>query len=224
MAGEDGDSDEHRRHGKILQEQDGECSAPGPGELPFLLGQQRHYNGRRRQGQRRPEQRTGDRALAEQHRQAGDGRRANHELQASQTEDQAPHRPQALPGQFQADGEEEEDDAELRKLRHLAGALDGEVAQPGQFGLQRAQPERTEYRAGAEKAQDGTKLPSVEDRDHDTRGDEEEDDVGVIRCRAFISHRSLSERGGIEGRWHNSASYVALRSGSPSAGVSPRPL
>ena len=76
MAAEDGDRDQDRRHGKILEQQHGEGGPPGPRELTLLLGQQRHHDGRRRQRQRRPEQRGGHRIQAQQHRRAGDGGRA----------------------------------------------------------------------------------------------------------------------------------------------------
>ena len=64
--------------------------------------------GRRRLGA----EREGDRA---------ERRRTGDDLQRAEAEDEAPQRPQALPGQLQADHEQQEDDAELGEVRDLLG-------------------------------------------------------------------------------------------------------
>ena len=73
--------------------------------------------GRRRLGA----ERKGDRA---EHGRAGD------DLQRAEAEDEAPQRPQALPGQLDADHEQEEHDAELGEVRDLLAVADRDPGQP----------------------------------------------------------------------------------------------
>jgi hypothetical protein len=93
----------------------------------------------------------------------------------TQAEDQAAQGAQALPGQLDADGEEEEHDAELGDGGDLLRVRDREPGEPGVLAGEPAEPERADERAGPEEAEDGAHAQLMEERHHHACGREEED-------------------------------------------------
>ena len=112
-SAERADQEQQRHHGKVLGEQDGETGAAGRRHHAALAGQQLHDDGGRgkRQADADDQRRSG--RLAEPQRAETDRQRRHDDLQAAQPEHQPAHGEQAAHRQFEADEEQQEDDAEV---------------------------------------------------------------------------------------------------------------
>ena len=128
------------------------------------LGQRLQAEGGRGQRQGKPRHHGGLQGQPERHGKAGEGGCGQGNLSAAQPEHRPAHRPQAARLQFQADDEQQEDDAELREMEDLLLVVD-QVQRPGshdharqhiaQHRAQSGSPgERNDDHGGGEKDRD----------------------------------------------------------------------
>ena len=195
---EDADGEQHRRHGQVLEQQHREGGAAGRRVQPLLLRQHRHHDRGRGQRQRQADERRPAARLGPSDRPT---RRAppaqTTTCRAPEAEHEPPHRPQPLPGELEADHEQQEDDAELGEMRDLRRVADGDPVEPRRPATRRAQAEGPSRAPAPRKPSTGLILQAQEQRHHDAGGGEEEDHllVGFGRCGAAMSfHRAVEGR------------------------------
>lgn len=126
---------------------------------------------------------------------AGDHGGGDRNLQPAQAEHQAAHDFRRSQESLQADAEKEKDDAEIGKLRHAFGVLDGEVAEPRHDILQGAESGGPEQHAGRQKAENGAELPLPEQRNDEAGSNQEQDDVAVV-AGLDVGHSDAVRNGG----------------------------
>ena len=169
VAAQHADQQQQRDHGEILGEQDGEAGAAGrAGEAP-LSRQQLHHDGGRGQGEAGADHQGGGGRLAGPQRQPADRGRGQHHLQAAQAEHQAAHGEQAPQRQFEADEEQQEDDAEIGDEGDLFLAGHGEPIHHRRMLGQPAEAVGTEQRTDHEIAQHRAHLEARQQRRHHRR-------------------------------------------------------
>ena len=102
-----------------------------------------------------------------------------HDLQAAQSENQAAHRLQPLIGQFHADQEQQEHDAEVGEAGDVLGVDHGEPVQERELADKRTEPQGTEDRARYEIAEDGIEAEPAHQRNDDARSAEQDEGIAV---------------------------------------------
>ena len=127
------------------------------------------------------------RRLAEPQGAEADHHRREQGLQPAQPEHQAAHGEQAPHRQFQADEEQQEDDAQVGDEGDLLLAGDGEPVDGPRIVGQAAQAMRPQRGADGEETQDGADFQAVDHRGHDGRG--AQDDQGVLEDEDLAASR-----------------------------------
>ena len=102
-----------------------------------------------------------------------------HDLQAAQSENQAAHRLQPLIGQFHADQEQQEHDAEVCETGDVLGVHHGEPVQVRELADKRTEPQGTEDRARDEIAEDGIEAEPAHQWNDDARSAEQDQGIAV---------------------------------------------
>ena len=129
--------------------------------------------------------------LAEPQRAEADRQRRHDDLQAAQPEHQPAHGEQAAHRQFEADEEQQEDDAEIGDEGDLPFAGDGEpVDRPRMLG-ETAEAMRPKCGADDEETEDRADLEAVHDRGHDRR--RAEHDQGILEDEDFGRSRHCAQ-------------------------------
>ena len=196
LRGERAQHEDDRHDRQILEQQHGEGgAAPTALWVPASGSTSAVDESGQRQAQA---DRAGDRLAQRQERQADD-RAGAQQLRRADAEDQAAHRPQPPEGQLQPDGEEEEDDAELRHRLDRAGLGNGDVGQPGQGFDLAAQPERADGHADQDEADDRADPQPGEQRDDEPRRAQDDERVGQAEGGGGVEHPGMVGQGAAEG-------------------------
>ena len=193
---ENGDVEQRRRHHQILQQQDGEGDAARRLVDAPAFRQHRHDHGRRGHGQSHAHQyrrRGTDAEPVMPHRRQH--RRGNRDLRESQAENEPAQPRQTLPGQFETDHEQQEDEAEFRKLRHALDIRDreegGDRMRPGEA----AETMRSQRRAGDQEAQHRADAQPMKERHDDARGREKHQRLAIgLQMQMCIGHKASRAR------------------------------
>ena len=166
---------QQRRDGEVLQQQHGEAQAPDRRGEAFALGEHRNDDRGRRQRQSRadrrrrrgrPSERIGD----EPQRQRGDD-----ELAEAEFEHQPAHALDALERQFEADGEQQHDDAEFGQPGDRLDVGERQRGEDGRALGELAEAEWAEGDAGEQVAEHRADAQADEQRrDHPRRGEEQQ--------------------------------------------------
>jgi hypothetical protein len=161
-------ADQERADRQILDQQHREGRAPEAGGEIAALGQ--HLQDDRGRGQRQPGPDHHRRRPAQtgQERGQGDRHRGHDDLRRAEPEGPPAHQPDALEGQLEADGEQQEHDPQL-----------GQGAGPLQIADQ-AQAGRPDHRAGDQIAEHRAELQALEQEHRDHRRREDDDDLDQV--------------------------------------------
>ena len=181
------DQEQERHHGEVLGEQDGEAGAAGGRHHAALARQHFHDEGGRGERQAGADDQRRRRRLAEPQGAEADHHRREQALQAAQPEHQAAHGEQAPHRQFEADEEQQEDDAQVGDEGDLLLAGDGEPVDGPRIVGQTAQAMRSQRGADGEETQDGTDFQAVDHRGDDGRG--AQDDEGILEDEDLAASR-----------------------------------
>ena len=142
-------------------------------------------------------------AVAEQRGYAGDGGRAQDDLQPAQPEYQPAHGDETLEGELQTDQEHQEYDAQLGDAGHAGGIGNGDPVEDGCALQKRAQAERPHDRAGRQVAEHRAHAPAPHDRHDHAGGGEHEQRVAVgIDVERLRGHGALWVAMWGDSRWH----------------------
>ena len=185
---------QQRRDREVLQQQRGEAQAADRRGEAFALGEHRNDDRGRRQRQSRadrrrrrgrPAERVGD----EPQRQRGDDQLAEAEF-----EHQPAHALDALERQFEADGEQQHDDAEFGQPVDRLDVGQGERGKDGRALGELAEAERAEGDAGEQVAEHRADAQTDEQRrDHPRRDEEQQRFLIDAEVEGFV-HRSCRSR------------------------------
>ena len=151
-AGEQRHHHQQRRDGEILQEQRREAQPTDWRAEPLAFGQHRNDDRGRGQRQRRADRRRRRRRLAERIGRQPERPRAQDELRQAEFEHQPPHALEALEREFEADGEEQDDDAEFGEMADRFDIGQRQRREPWRALGELTQAERPERDASQQKA------------------------------------------------------------------------
>ena len=152
---------------------------PTLGGQPLLLGEEFEHDRGRGQRQAGAENDRHRRLLAGRRRDAGDQSGGEQNLQSAQSEDQPVHRQEAAERQFEADQEQQKDDAEFGNAGDVIGVADGEPIEEGKRADERAEAERPEDGAGHQIAERRAQAEAADDRHQDAGRAEHDQRVAV---------------------------------------------
>ena len=102
----------------------------------------------------------------------------DHQFERAQPEHQPPHLPQSLERQFQPDGEQQEDDPELRERFERLGVGNGYMRQPWPFEDEATEAVGTDRYSDENEADDRRDAETGEDRNDDPRRAEDHQRIG----------------------------------------------
>jgi len=156
---------QQRHDGEILEQQHREGDAAVAGDHLATLDQHLDDEGGRREGEPAADDDSRLDGLSDREDGTADQQRGEEHLHRTQPEDVVPHELQALDGEFQADGEQQEDDAEVGQQQHAVRVFD------------QAQRVRAEQQPGGQIAEHGAGLEPAEQRHDADRRDEEDEDL-----------------------------------------------
>ncbi|MGF6272965.1 hypothetical protein ABIB38_001321 [Massilia sp. UYP11] len=189
--------DQQRRHGQVLQHQDGEHGLAERGAGHVLLAQELHDDGGGRQREREAQDRRGGAGQAAGEQRGAERARRERDLGAAGAEHPAPHRPQAARREFEPDREHQEQHANLGQQGHARPGRKRERGQPGRRAGQRPGGERPEQDADREEAEHLVDAQALQGRHEDARQDQEQQYLAQKRKSGGVVHgRSFDGRQG----------------------------
>lgn len=185
------DKEQEWRDHQILKQQNRKDRSSCRGSEPFAIGEFGNHNGGRGQREREAENDGARRRQFQRERYRSERRGAAENLKSAEAEDEPTQADETLPAQFEADHEQQEDDAEFgdrRNLPHIVerqgGKREGKPSWLPRWHrcLSGKKPEaiRTKAETGGEKAKNGAELQPAKKRRHDAGRDQKYEDAFVM--------------------------------------------